>query len=157
MKVLQEETFGPLLPIVPVRDAEEAIALANATPYGLSASIWTENKKRGRELSHRIEAGAVLINDAVSHVGACEAPHGGAKASGYSRTHGREGFMEMVRTKYIAADSVTFLRKPWWFGYEANLLHQLNRFAELMFSRSFFARLRSVPGVLGLLRRKEWL
>ncbi|MDZ7290757.1 MAG: aldehyde dehydrogenase family protein [candidate division KSB1 bacterium] len=157
MKVLQEETFGPLLPIVPVRDVEEAITLANSTPYGLSASIWTANLKRGRELALRLEAGSVLINDAVSHAGACEAPHGGAKASGYGRTHGREGLMEMVRLKYLDVDPITFIRKPWWFRYDAKLLHQLNRFIEFLHGRSFFTRLRSVPGMLGLLWRKKWV
>jgi len=157
MKVLQEETFGPLLPIMPVRDIEEAIAFANATPYGLSASIWTEDRKRGRELAQRIETGAVLINDAVSHVGACEVPHGGAKASGYGRTHGREGLMEMTRSKYIDIESMTFIRRPWWFSYNQKLLQQLNRFAEVQFSRSLLARLRGLPASLGLLWRKTWI
>jgi succinate-semialdehyde dehydrogenase/glutarate-semialdehyde dehydrogenase len=157
MKVLQEETFGPLLPIVPVRDIEEGIALANATPYGLSASVWTANLQRGRELAQRLEAGSVLINDAVSHFGACEAPIGGVKASGYGRTHGREGLMEMVRTKYLDVEPITFLCKPWWFSYNQKLLQQLNRFAEAQFSRSFFARLRGVSAALGLLKRKTWL
>jgi acyl-CoA reductase-like NAD-dependent aldehyde dehydrogenase len=157
MKILQEETFGPLLPIVPVRDADEAINFANATPYGLSASVWTSDLKRGRELAYCLEAGAVLINDALSHVGACEAPHGGAKASGYGRTHGREGLMEMVRMKYVDVDPVTFVRKPWWFGYNAKLLYQLNRFAELQFSRSLLTRLRGLPGSLGLLWRRKWV
>ncbi|MDZ7360963.1 MAG: aldehyde dehydrogenase family protein [candidate division KSB1 bacterium] len=157
MKVLQEETFGPLLPIVPVRDVEKAIELANATPHGLAASIWTNDVKRGRELAQRIETGAVLINDAVSHVGACEVPHGGAKASGYGRTHGRDGLLEMTRTKYLDVDPITFVRKPWWFRYDANLLQQLNRFAEAQFSRSLFARLRGVAGSLGLLWRKTWV
>lgn len=157
MKVLQEETFGPLLPIVPVRDVNEAVAFANTTPYGLSASVWTANLQRGRDLAQRLDAGAVLINDAVSHVGACEAPHGGAKASGYGRTHGRDGLMEMVRTKYLDVDPITFIRKPWWFSYNQQLLDQLNRFAECQFSRSVWARLRSLPAALGLLKRKSWL
>jgi len=157
MKILQEETFGPLLPIVPVRNIDEAITLANATPYGLSASIWTSALKRGRELAQRIETGAVLINDAVSHVGACEVPHGGAKASGYGRTHGREGLMEMTRSKYVDVESMTFIRRPWWFSYNQKLLQQLNRFAECQFSRSLLSRLRGVPASLGLLWRKTWL
>jgi acyl-CoA reductase-like NAD-dependent aldehyde dehydrogenase len=156
MKVLQEETFGPLLPIVPVRDVDEAIDLANSTQHGLAASIWTSDVKRGRELAQRIETGAVLINDAVSHVGACEVPHGGAKASGYGRTHGRDGLMEMTRTKYLDIDPA-WLRKPWWFGYNQKLLAQLNRFAEAQFSRSFLARLHGVSGSLGLLWRKTWV
>jgi succinate-semialdehyde dehydrogenase/glutarate-semialdehyde dehydrogenase len=157
MKILQEETFGPLLPIMPVRDIDEALALANATPYGLSASIWTRDLQRGRELAQRIETGAVLINDAVSHVGACEVPHGGVKASGYGRTHGRDGLMEMTRTKYVDIEPKTFVRRPWWFGYNQLLLAQLNRFAELQFSRSLLSRLRSVPAAVGLLKRKTWL
>jgi succinate-semialdehyde dehydrogenase/glutarate-semialdehyde dehydrogenase len=156
MKVLQEETFGPLLPIVPVREVDEAIDLANSTPHGLAASIWTSDLKRGRELAQRIETGAVLINDAVSHVGACEVPHGGAKASGYGRTHGRDGLLEMTRTKYLDVDPA-WLRKPWWFGYNKKLLSQLNRFAEFQFGRSLLSRLRGVPGSLGLLWRKTWL
>jgi len=157
MKVLQEETFGPLLPIVPVRDIDEALVLANATPYGLSASIWTRDLQRGRELAQRIETGAVLINDAVSHVGACEVPHGGAKASGYGRTHGRDGLMEMTRTKYLDLEPKTFVRRPWWFNYNQKLLAQLNRFAEFQFSRSLPERLRGLPAAVGLLKRKTWL
>jgi succinate-semialdehyde dehydrogenase/glutarate-semialdehyde dehydrogenase len=154
MKVWQEETFGPLLPIVPVSNVEEAIKLANATPHGLSASVWTSDLKYARELSERLETGAVLINDALSHVGTCEAPHGGTKASGYGRTHGREGLMEMVRLKYLDVDPVTFLRKPWWFSYNEQRLQGLNRFAELLHGRSLFKRLRGVPGSLRLVWNK---
>jgi succinate-semialdehyde dehydrogenase/glutarate-semialdehyde dehydrogenase len=157
MKILQEETFGPLLPIVPVRDIDEALTFANGTPFGLSASIWTTDLKRGRELAQRLEAGSVLINDAVSHFGACEAPVGGAKASGYGRAHGRDGLMEMVRLKYLDIDPITFVKKPWWFGYNQQLLEQLNRFAECQFSRSLPSRLRSIPGSLKLLWRKTWV
>ena len=156
MKVLQEETFGPLLPVVPVRDVDEAITLANATPYGLSASVWTRNLNRGREAAQRIEAGAVSINDAISYFGSCEAPNRGAKASGYGCTHGHEGLMEMTRPKYLNLEPFTFLKKPWWFGYNQKMLAQLNRFSEFQFSRSLWARLRSIPPVLGLLKRKTW-
>jgi succinate-semialdehyde dehydrogenase/glutarate-semialdehyde dehydrogenase len=157
MKVLQEETFGPLLPVAPVRDVDEAIALANATPYGLSASVWTRDLKRGREVAQRIEAGAVSINDAISYFGSCEAPNRGAKASGYGCTHGREGLMEMVRPKYLNLEPLTFLKKPWWFGYDTKLLAQLDHFSIFQSSHSLLSRLRSAPAILGLLKRKSWL
>lgn len=157
MKVLQEETFGPLLPVMPVRDVEEAITLANATPYGLSASVWSGDLKRGRDVAQRIDAGAVSINDAISYFGSCEAPNRGAKASGYGCTHGHEGLMEMVRPKFLNIEPVTFIKKPWWFSYNQKLLTQLNRFSEFQFSRSVLTRLRSVPSLLGLLKRKSWL
>jgi len=157
MKVLQEETFGPLLPVVPVRNVDEAIALANATPYGLSASVWTRDLNRGREVAQRIDAGAVSINDAISYFGSCEAPNRGAKASGYGCTHGREGLMEMTRSKYLNLEPVSFLKKPWWFSYNTKLLAQLNHFSIFQFSRSLLSRWRSAPAVLGLLKRKSWL
>jgi len=157
MKVLQEETFGPLLPVVSVRNVDEAVALANATPYGLSASVWTSDLKRGREVAQRIDAGAVSINDAISYFGSCEAPNRGAKASGYGCTHGREGLLEMVRPKHLNVEPITFMKKPWWFSYNQKLLEQLNHFSVFQFSRSILARLRSVPAVLRLLRRKSWL
>lgn len=157
MKVLQEETFGPLLPVVPVRDVEEALALANATPYGLSASVWTRDLQRGREVAQRLDAGAVSINDAISAFGACEAPNRGAKSSGYGCSHGREGLMEMVRPKFYNVEPFTFMKKPWWFSYNEKLVEQLNHFSVFQFSRSLLSRLRSVPAVLGLLKRKSWL
>src|SRR5204863_9715878 len=67
MRLLREETFGPVLAIVAVRDAEEAIALANDSPFSLSASVWTDDSRRGREIAGRLKAGAVMINDVASY------------------------------------------------------------------------------------------
>ena len=64
MRCMTEETFGPTLPVMRVRDADEAVALANDGPYGLQASVWTRDERRGEEIARRIEAGVVCVNDA---------------------------------------------------------------------------------------------
>ena len=82
MACMREETFGPTLPIMKVRDAEEAVRLANDTPYGLQASVWTKDAAKGERLARRIEAGAVTVNDAQINYVALELPMGGWKESG---------------------------------------------------------------------------
>ena len=116
-RVLREETFGPLLPVVRVEDAEEAIALANASEFGLSASIWSRDTARAARMAQRIEAGSVVINDTVVAAGMVDVPHGGVKQSGIGRTHGRAGLEECVRTKAIVIDRFASWRQAWWFGY----------------------------------------
>ncbi|MEO7670277.1 MAG: aldehyde dehydrogenase family protein, partial [Polyangia bacterium] len=91
MAVSQEETFGPVLPITRVRDADEAIRLANDSPLGLSGSIWTADTARGRALARRLEAGSVCINDVLMNYFVVEAPLGGVKGSGLGVRHGQEG------------------------------------------------------------------
>src|SRR5260370_85439 len=106
MKLFQEETFGPILAIQTVRDAEEAVARANDSPFALAASVWTGNARRGEAIAGRLRAGAVMVNDAISYFAIAEAPHGGCGASGWGRTHGNVGLLEMVQTKYIDMDRV---------------------------------------------------
>ena len=91
MRLMREETFGPVLPIMVVEDEAEALALANDSAYGLSASVWTRDVQRGERLARQIQAGAVMVNDCISYFGISEAPHGGPKASGIGRTHSRLG------------------------------------------------------------------
>jgi len=91
MALMREETFGPVLPIVRVRDVEEAIARANDTSYGLGANVWTRDTKRGREIALRIDSGSVCINDMTMTYGATEAPFGGRKDSGVGQVNGSLG------------------------------------------------------------------
>ena len=79
MACMREETFGPTVPIMKVRDAEEAVRLANDSPYGLQASVWTKDAAKGERLARRIEAGAVTVNDAQVNYLALELPMGGWK------------------------------------------------------------------------------
>lgn len=157
MLVMQEETFGPLLPLMAVNSVEEAIELANAPPYGLSASVWSSNIRHAREIAKQLQVGAVLINDTMSHTGMCNAPHGGMKLSGLGRTHGVEGLLEMVRIKYIDSDNLTFFRKPWWFGYSPKQARNLDRFVSLLHAPTWRRKLAAIPGALALMLDKERL
>src|SRR5260370_1919257 len=94
MKLFQEETFGPILAIQVVKDAKEAIAQANDSPFALAASIWTKDKSRGMALAGELRAGAVMVNYAISYFGIAEAPHGGCGTSGWGRTPGKAGLLE---------------------------------------------------------------
>ncbi len=106
MAVMREETFGPLVPVMRVRDAEAAIRLANESDYGLSASIYTRDLKRGEALAQRIEAGDVAINRPQIVFGTPDLPMGGVKQSGIGRRGGREGLLRFVRTQAILSDSL---------------------------------------------------
>ena len=152
MQIMRDETFGPVLPIQVVASANEAIDLANDSPFALSASIWTSNARAGRELAARIRAGSVMINDVASYYGISEAPHGGRGASGWGRTHSRFGLLEMVHAKYVDVDRLPRLAKPWWFGYSEQLAVAADRFLELLFARSWRLRWSALKARNGVRR-----
>ncbi len=141
MKVMREETFGPLIPIMPFDSIDEAIELANDCDYGLSASVWTKNLKIAREIAKRIQAGSVLINDCISHFGAGEAIIGGIKMSGTGRVHGRSGLMEMVYEKYYNSDSLTWQKKLWWFSYTEKSTQNIKDATEFLFDKNLIKRI----------------
>jgi len=116
-RTLHEETFGPVLPIVSVKDAEEAIRRANETPYGLSASVWTGDRKRGLAVARRLRVGGVSVNDVLVHYAVPSLPFGGVGESGYGRSGGAAGLEEMTRIRSILVDRLGLEREPWWFPY----------------------------------------
>jgi succinate-semialdehyde dehydrogenase/glutarate-semialdehyde dehydrogenase len=97
MLLMREETFGPLMPIMKVRDEAEAIRLANDNAFGLGASVWSRDLKRAQRVAHQIQAASVIINDSIAQFGVPMLPFGGVKDSGFGRTHGREGLMQFTR------------------------------------------------------------
>ncbi len=97
MACMRDETFGPTIPVMKVADEEEAIRLANDSQYGLSATVWTKDIDRGRDIARRLEVGAVNINDAYSNLFCFPLPHGGWKSSGLgSRLGGPAGHPEVL-------------------------------------------------------------
>ncbi len=148
MRLFQEETFGPILAIQTVKDQEEAIRRANDSPFALAASVWTASTKKGQSIAQRLRAGAVMVNDAISYFGIAEAPHGGCGASGWGRTHGRAGLLEMVQMKYIDADRLPRRDKPWWYRYSGELERAADAFLQFEFSGGIGARLRNARNAL---------
>ena len=154
MHIMREETFGPVLPVMPFDTDEEAVRLANDSDYGLAASIWTRDRARGESLARRILAGTVMVNDAVACFGISEAPHGGVKASGMGRTHGRFGMEEMVRIKHVDSDRLPGMKKIWWYGYGQGFTRQMEGFLDLLFARRLGQRLRGAVRSAGAYVRK---
>ena len=155
MRLMREETFGPVLPIMPFDSDNEAVRLANDSAYGLAACVWTGDSARGERLARRLHAGTVMVNDVISCFGISEAPHGGVKASGVGRTHGRFGLEEMVRLKYLDTDQLPGMKKIWWYGYSAAFRRQMEGFLDLQFAPRVTARLRGAVRTVGSLWRKR--
>ena len=101
MTCMTEETFGPTVPVMKVADADEAVRLANDSEYGLAASVWTRDARRGEAIARRIEAGAVCVNDAQLNYMALELPMGGWKASGLGSRHGADGIRKYTRRQAL--------------------------------------------------------
>jgi len=155
MRVMREETFGPVLPIASFRDDAEAVRLANDSEYGLAASVWTRDRSRGEAIARQIQAGTVMVNDVLSCFSISEAPHGGMKSSGLGRTHGRWGLEEMVRVKHLDTDLLPRVKKPWWFGYGGEFAPQMGAFLEMIFARPLRQRMSAAVRSRGALWRRK--
>jgi acyl-CoA reductase-like NAD-dependent aldehyde dehydrogenase len=147
-RLFREETFGPILAIQTVSNSEEAVQRANHSPFALSASVWTGDLARGKAIAGRLRAGAVMINDAISYFAIAEAPHGGCGQSGWGRTHGRPGLLEMVQMKYIDVDRLRRREKPWWFRYGADLERAADAFLQFHYSGRLATRLSHAKSAL---------
>lgn len=134
MQIMHAETFGPTLPVMRVRDADEAITLANDSEYGLSATIWTKNRRRGEQLARRIEAGAVNVNDVFSNVISPGVPMAGWGNSGVgARYGGAQGLLRFCRPQAITAPRLTTaVDELLWYPYslkKSQLAARIVRFA----------------------------
>jgi 4,4'-diapolycopenoate synthase len=124
-RILTEESFGPVLCVASFRDEAEAIALANASSFALSSSIWTHNQARARRVAAQLSGGSCSINDVIRNIANPHAAFGGNHLSGYGRYHGPEGLRSFsrMRTIMIARDRRT--REINWFPFNSRTRHQL--------------------------------
>jgi succinate-semialdehyde dehydrogenase/glutarate-semialdehyde dehydrogenase len=155
MRIMREETFGPVLPVMAFENDDEAVSLANDSEFGLAASVFTRDNARGERVARRIHAGTVMVNDVVSCFGISEAPHGGVKSSGVGRAHGRFGLEEMVRLKYVDVDRMPGMKKVWWYGYGMKFSRQMEGFLDMQFARGLGLRLRGALSAVGVLWRRK--
>jgi len=154
MPVVREETFGPVLPVMPFEDVGDGVAKANDTQFGLTASVWTRDTDRGERVARRIDAGTVTINDHGYTYGVNETQWGGYKDSGHGRTHGVWGIEEVTRMKHInrgSADTVPRSLRPettWWFPYSDDYLETMGDGIEFLYGSSVVKRATKAPTML---------
>ena len=125
-RIATEEIFGPVVTVARIANVEDGIRRANASTYGLGASVWTRDRTKARLVAARLEAGSVWTNDVAYSYGSCQAPWGGRKESGFGRTHSRHGLRELSHLKFTDADSGR-VTPPWWFPYDERASRRLSR------------------------------
>jgi len=150
MRAMQEETFGPTLPIATFKTEDEAIKLANDSEFGLTASVWTCDYTKGKRVAQKIEAGSVCVNEVLYTHGIAQTPWGGFKNSGRGRTHGLEGLMELVQPQHIHVNRFAVLPNAWWLPYSPVAVETFRGFAKYFASGS----LRKTAMLLPQLRRR---
>ncbi len=130
MLLMREETFGPLMPVMKVKDEQEAIRLANDCELGLGTSVWSRDLEHAWEVARQVEASSVIINDTITQFAVPLLPFGGIKQSGYGRTHGKEGVMQFTRPyTYVVGqaplqwDLATIMRSPGNYKLGSAVLH----------------------------------
>ena len=135
MACMTEETFGPTLPIMKVADVEEAIRLANDSPYGLMASVFTRDMAKGEQIARRIEAGLVHVNDALVGYAALEAPMGGWKDSGLGARHGAVGIRKYTNTQTLVLSRWHLKKEPQVYPYTGRGFKLLGRVTRFFYGR----------------------
>ncbi|WP_168210561.1 succinic semialdehyde dehydrogenase [Persicimonas caeni] len=135
MKIMKEETFGPVMPIMKVRSGFEAVQLANDSEFGLNSSVWTGDVRRGRDLARQIESGQVCINDVIASYLALEAPYGGVKHSGIGRRKSKNELHKFTQSKTVLEDIFNLKKEPFWFPYNAGVGKAVDKVFGVLYRR----------------------
>ncbi len=149
MPVMEEETFGPVLPVVIVDDEDEAVRRANASRFGLTASIWTKKTERGERIAHRLRAGVVTVNNHGFTAALPSAPWSGVGESGYGITNSRHALRELTRPRFVLVDKSRSKSELWWMPYTTSLVTVARAMATMRSSaRTFREKLRAFWTIL---------
>ena len=136
MQIMRDETFGPVLPIMRVRDESEALRLANDSRYGLNASVWTRNKRKGVSLARSIRSGSAVVNDCMVTYGVTESPFGGVKDSGIGQVNGEIGLRSYCHAQSIVIDRFGGKSEFMWYPHSARKLKWVKRMMTALWGTS---------------------
>ena len=158
MAYFKEETFGPVLPVVRVRDEVEAVRRANDEGFALTSSIWTNDRHRFERVAADLRAGTVSHNDHASSAGAVWTPWGGVGQSGYGRINGVYGLREFSVPTHVMRSLTPRMKKLWWYPYDADTTTALRSFSEMLAAPTVGDKARAagrlVPHAINALRNK---
>ena len=146
MAIMNEETFGPVIPIMKVKNRDEALRFANYSRYGLDASIFTRDEKTAMAMAAKIGAGSVCVNDGLVNFVILNAPMGGVKDSGIGRRHGREGIRKYCHQKTIVIDRLGLKTEFNWFPLSAQKTLLLRRGLRIFFRSGWKNKLAALAG-----------
>ena len=145
MAIMRDETFGPMLPIMTFRTEEEAVRLANDSPYGLSAYVFTRDKRKADLIANQLLAGTVMHNDTLYTHAAPETPWGGVKASGLGRVHGKHGLRDLCEVRHVNLERFNF-PAFWFYPYSAKAYRLGRRVYGTLIGTSLQARIKALLG-----------
>lgn len=146
MRIMREETCGPILPIMRVRSPAEAVQRANDLQFGLGASVWSKNTEIAHEVARQLDCGGVCINDVMMHSMAIEAPFGGTKYSGSGRKKGLEELRTFTNSKAILEDILQLKREPFWYPYNNMIETALDKALVMLYRKKIT---RKITGLFG--------
>jgi len=154
LSILKQEVFGPVLILVRVKNEKQAVALANATDTGLTASVWSRNKQYAHRTALQLETGSVTANDHLMSHAMAQTPWGGFKQSGIGRTHAQLGFEEMTQAKVIVHDRLSLLPKSfWWHPHNNKVYVGLVGLMHALFGLTLIQRLKGLGRFIKLALR----
>lgn len=154
MTVMKEETFGPVIAVMPFKSIKEALSLANDSHLALTSSVWSGNHEKAYEVAKKIEAGVTCINDHLYTHALSETPWGGWKESGLGRTHGVQGLEEMTHVKLVNWDLLRAKRNMFWYPVEKETYENLKSAIGFLHPKGFFHFLLSSYGLLSFTLKK---
>jgi succinate-semialdehyde dehydrogenase/glutarate-semialdehyde dehydrogenase len=143
MEIMRDETFGPIACIMKVRDEDEAVQLANDSPYGLNGTVWTKDKKKGFEIAQRIHTGSVCVNDMAVTYGIAEAAFGGRKESGLGQVNGETGLKGYCYAMPIVIDRFGGKELPSAYPYSQKKMDQTRKVMKFLWGSRLMRKLLS--------------